>query len=278
MKREGLAVCFLYGTWLGRILLKALTYPVFSRAAGCILDSGVSKWFIPGFIKKHDISMGAYEEKKYRSFNDFFIRDKKPEEKRFDSRAESLISPCDGYLSVHPIDSSRIYRIKHIEYDLEALLRDRNLAETYGEGLCLIFRLTPGNYHRYCYIDNGFIKRRRVIKGILHCVRPTAYKAYPVYIQNSREYTVIKTENFGTVVQMEVGALLVGRICNHREEGLINRGEEKGYFEFGGSTIILLFEKGRVSLTGRGKSGNPGKKEMKVRMGEQIGQKQMRKI
>lgn len=274
MKKESFSVWFLYCTLPGHILLKVLTWPVFSYAAGLFLDSGMSKWLIPGFIRRHNISMEAYEEKEYRSFNDFFIRKKKPEESGFDSRAESLISPCDGYLSAYPIDSERIYQIKHVGYCLGSLLKDHALAERYREGICLIFRLTPQNYHRYCYIDNGRIKRRRIIRGILHCVRPIASETYPVYIQNSREYTVIKTENFGTVVQMEVGALLVGRIRNHQKEGKICRGEEKGYFEFGGSTIILLFERGRISLTDKGNAGRLPGRETAVKMGEKIGMKQ----
>ena len=86
------------------------------------------------------------------------------------------------------------------------------------------------------------------VKGILHTVRPIAVNKYPVFAQNSREYSIIETENFGTVAQIEVGAMMIGKIKNHQKSGLIKRGEEKGMFLYGGSTIVVLVEKDKVKL------------------------------
>jgi hypothetical protein len=149
--------------------------------------------------------------------------------------------------------------------------------EEFAEGIAFIFRLTPANYHRYSYAADGRILTVRKIPGVLHCVRPVAVRTIPVYAENSREYQVIDTDRFGRLIQMEVGALLVGKITNdaHREEGsIVWCGDEKGYFEFGGSTILLIL-KGDVivpdeSLAKRTDANG----EVPVRMGEVIARKQ----
>lgn len=270
MKKESLDVCFLYGTCLGRILLKALVKPGFSQLAEKYLDSPWSRWMVPVYIRKHGIYIGEYERENYRSFQDFFIRKRKAGFQSCDKEERHLISPCDGFLSAYPIGKDSAYRIKHVKYSVAELLQNKKLAERFQGGTCLIFRLTPGNYHRYCYVDEGKTVAQIGIPGVLHCVRPMAYERYPVFIQNSREYALLRTEHFGTMVQMEVGALLVGKINNYADIQSFHRGEEKGYFKFGGSTIILLLEKGRVRLGQRVLKNMQRGQETKVRMGSCI--------
>lgn len=240
MSKESLSVRFLYNTAVGRLFLKALVNPGFSRIAGAFLDSCFSKPMIGYYIKSHNINMEEYEEKKYRSFNDFFIR--KRREIIFDKSPSSFINPCDGYLTCYKIDSDSCFKIKNSTYTLKELLDDETLAQKYKDGTCLIYRLTPRHFHRYSFSDNGKVTGGKKIGGVLHCVRPVACDRYNVYVQNQREYVLIETENFGTVVQMEIGAIIVGKINNH-ECTAVKKGEEKGYFEFGGSTIIVLLEK-----------------------------------
>lgn len=130
---------------------------------------------------------------------------------------------------------------------------------------------TPQDYHRYCYICGGTEMNAKMIPGKLHCVRPAAYTSRPVFVENSREYSEIQSPAFGTVVQMEIGALLVGKIHNYRREGQAVQGMEKGYFAFGGSTILALVQKGRLRID-PSLMGNMGQgAETKVRMGETIG-------
>lgn len=243
MKQETASIRFLYGTAPGRFCLKVLVQPWVSKCVGVFLSSGLSKPMIPGFIKSNGIDMAAYPQRKYRSFNDFFTRERKSE-----IDIAPLISPCDAYLSAYPIGEDGVYTIKHTQYDLAQLLGDKELATHYAGGTCLIFRLTPSHYHRYCFACHGKTSTAKRIGGKLHCVRPIAYTSIPVFIQNSREYVLIQSEQLGQVVQMEVGALLVGKIKNHPVADTVQQGKEKGYFEFGGSTIILLLEKGRVSI------------------------------
>ena len=138
----------------------------------------------------------------------------------------------------------------------------------------MIFRLTPQHYHRYCYSADGTVLHSRRIDGKLHCVRPIALETVPVFAENSREYQVIRTTQRKYMVQMEIGALLVGRISNHSNpEGIseVYAGEEKGFFEFGGSTIVLLFERDMLHLDYDLFSENFDDCEIPVHMGQPLG-------
>ena len=111
----------------------------------------------------------------------------------------------------------------------------------------LYFRLAVDDYHRYSYVDDGQIVFHKKIKGIFHTVNPIANDYYPIYKMNSREYTVIDSNNFGRMIQMEVGAMMVGKIVNYKHS-IATKGEEKGYFEFGGSTVVLILKKETVKI------------------------------
>lgn len=123
------------------------------------------------------------------------------------------------------------------------MLEDTDLAKEYEDGTIWIFRLTPNDYHRYYFIDYGDIILFKHIPGILHTVQPIAFDYEKIFIKNSREISVMNTSYWGKVVQIEVGALLVGKMTNEIKEGSFSFFQEKGYFEFGGSTVILLFKK-----------------------------------
>ena len=267
-KKETLTIRFLYKTIPGRIILKLLTKPFLSKAAGRFLNSRLSRWLVPLFIKKHSIDMSRYE-KKYRSFNDFFTRKRRIEE--IDITPEHLISPCDGYLSVYPVTEEQTYQIKHVEYRLEELLKSRKLAKQFSGGTCLVFRLTPQDYHRYCYVSDGIVARSRVIPGKIHCVRPIPCETFPIFAENSREYTEIHTRKFGTIIQMEIGAMMVGKIHNYPRDGKVFQGEEKGYFEFGGSTILLLLEKDKVKVDEGILENSREGAETRIYLGELVG-------
>ena len=114
-------------------------------------------------------------------------------------------------------------------------------------GWAVVIRLTVDDYHRYCYVADGEKTYQRRIPGIFHTVNPIANDICPIYKMNSREYCLVKNEKLGTVLMMEVGALMVGKIQNYKKERCqVKRGEEKGRFEFGGSTVVLLLEPDKV--------------------------------
>ena len=234
---------FLYNTVPGRVVLKILTSPIISKIGGAYMDSPISKIHIKNFIKNNGINMGDYEKVKYHSFNECFTRKILPEKRPVEYSSDAFISPCDSRLSVYRIDEKSTFNIKRSHYKVADLIPDSKKAPDYNGGICMVFRLCVDDYHRYGYVDNGEIVENKPVKGILHTVRPIAVNKYPVFAQNSREYSIIETENFGTVAQIEVGAMMIGKIKNHQKSGLIKRGEEKGMFLYGGSTISITLQK-----------------------------------
>lgn len=268
--RESVALRFLYKTAPGRAILKVLVHPAVSRAAGALLSSGVSKCIVPCYILRHKIDMHNIEipPRGFASFNDFFTRRRKCA--GFDRTPGHLISPCDGLLTCLDIREDTVLEIKNTEYSLGDLLRDSKLAAKFRGGQAFIFRLTPSHYHRYCHVAEGRVLCSRKIPGKLHCVRPIALETTPVFVQNSREYQVIRTREFATLVQMEVGALLVGKISNPPGTDRVRAGQEKGYFEFGGSTVILLVQKDAVQRSEKLFRRTAVDGEIPVKMGECI--------
>lgn len=271
--KDSLILRFLYRTIPGRMLLKLLTRPEISGAVGRFLSSGFSKWLVPCYIRRHKIDMRDIDipAEGFSSFNAFFIRTRRSN--RPTLPCGHLISPCDGLLTVTKIKDSSVFDIKRTRYALEDLLQNPALAAKFQGGTALIFRLTPADYHRYCYAASGVVRGFRRIPGKLHCVRPVALRTVPVFTQNSREYQVLRTQYFGTIVQMEIGALLVGKINNRRlspANRRVQAAEEKGYFEFGGSTIVLLLQKNAVRFHKRLYEELRHGRELPVRLGDDI--------
>lgn len=272
--RQDKTLDFLYDTTFGRILLKILTAPIISKIAGKFMDSHLSIPMIKPFIEKNKINLSEYQTKKYTSFNDFFTRQIRHELRPIGMNTESLISPCDSKLTVYKINDRSIFKIKDSYYRLVDLLHNDFIARRYKGGYCMIFRLCVDDYHRYCYIDNGIKMENVHIKGKLHTVNPIALERYNIYKTNSREFAMLHTENFGDVIYIEVGAMLVGRIKNHHwDVHNVTKGEEKGMFEYGGSTIVLLFEKDIISVDNDILANSVYGYETVVKYGEKIGEK-----
>lgn len=262
----------LYGSKFGRFLLKPLVSPVVSKLGGWFMSTRLSKCMIKGFIRKNNIDMSQFEEGPFRSYNAFFTRRIKPGARTVDMDPTHLISPCDCKLTALPIEEDSRFTIKHTPYTTAELLKDEALAKAYQGGQILIFRLTVDDYHRYCYFADGEKSGNTFIPGKLHTVNPIANDYYPIYKENSREYTTLHTQAFGDVIVMEVGALMVGKIVNHHGACTVRRGEEKGYFQFGGSTVILLLKAGAAQLDQDILDNSREGMETVVRMGEKIGQ------
>ena len=261
----------LYGNLFGRLLLKLLTARWISKVAGAFLSTRLSCRLIPSFIRKNNIDMSQYEDETYGSYNEFFCRRIRPELRPIDQTPEHLISPADSKLTVLPITADSRFTLKNTEYTAASMLRDPELAKEYEGGYCCIFRLTVDDYHRYCYVAEGEKEDNVFLKGKLHTVNPIANDYYPIYKENSREYCVLHTKAFGDLVMMEVGALLVGKIVNHHGKASVTRGQEKGYFQFGGSTVVLLLKKDTVCLDEDLLENSRQGYETVVKFGEKIG-------
>ncbi len=263
----------LYTHWIGRILLKPLVSPAVSKIGGFLLNLPITKFWIPFFIKNNSIPMEEYEQKKYRSYNDFFTRKLLPDRREIEMEPDLFISPCDSKLSVSKIDHKSVFSVKHTKYTAKTLLKNKKLAEKFVGGYIWIFRLSVEDYHHYIYADSGKVSKTVKIPGIFHTVNPIANDNFPIYKENSREYCLIQSKNFGAMIQMEVGALLVGKIENIPNRTEAKRGQEKGHFAFGGSTIIIMTQKDAV-LPDKDLLKNTMRGiETRVKLGERIGSK-----
>ncbi len=269
---QGKLLGLLYGTAPGRAALKLLTKPAVSKAAGLALEHPLSTVAIPPFVLKKHIKMDDFAADKYRSFNAFFTRPVKPSARPVDRTPEALISPCDAKLTVVPVTEDLHFNVKGADYSLAAFLGCRHLAKHFQGGQLLIFRLTPDDYHRYCYPDDCRIGKTRCIPGELHTVNPVAAEHdVKVYHRNTRTVTMLTTVHFGHVLQIEVGAMLVGKIVNHPHGEHVARGIEKGYFEFGGSTIVLVLERNAAEIDPQIRKNSENGAETIVKYGSRVG-------
>lgn len=268
--RPAASLRFLYGTGPGRCLLGILCSRRLSQAVGKFLDSRFSKVFIRGFIRRNRIDMSQYEQTSYRSFNDFLPGASGR------SAVRSIFPP--KRLSP-PVTRNCLFSRSTRGAGLRSrafLIRWRNFSKTnsggkYEGGLCFVFRLGVEDYHRYFYIDDGVKGENVFIPGKLHTVQPAALEKRRVFAENCREYTSMQTEHFGLVTQTEVGAMMVGRIVNNDGAGECRRGKEKGRFEFGGSTVVLLVEKDRVAPDEELIENTRRGDETAVKCGERLG-------
>ena len=257
---------------LGRMAVRPFVSPAVSKLGGMLLDTRLSAILIRPFIRLHAIDMADFEQKKYVSYNDFFKRAIKPG-RRTVGQGEAFISPCDSKLQVFKVDSQSCFYIKQTPYTLESLLHSKKLAKRYAGGYAWIFRLGVEDYHRYIYIDGGQVSKSVKVRGVFHTVKPAAVAHIPVYKENTREYCLLKTQKFGNVLTMEVGALMVVKIENRPQCKTVCRGEEKGNFAFGGSTIILLTQKHKVWPAGDILRNSSKGIETRVQLGERVGVK-----
>ena len=183
--KKGLS--FLYNTKLGRIILKPLVAnKLLSTIVGHILDSKLSCLIIKPFIRKNKIKIDDFERKKYYSFNDFFIRKIKPEKRNIIKDKNAFISPCDSKLTVYNINDETMFKIKNTIYSVSSLIMDNALANEYINGYALVYRLSPEDYHRYCFIDDGEVTKNYKISGKFNTVNPIVYDKFEVFKENTR--------------------------------------------------------------------------------------------
>ena len=166
-KRDVAMLSFLYRTSLGRALLKPLTCRFVSKLAGAYMESRASARLIPSFIKKNGIDLEDYVVEDWRSFNEFFCRRIKPEARPIERDPNQFVAPCDGLLTVYPIQNDLVLPVKQSKYSIPRLLENPELAKRYNGGLCLVFRLCVTHYHRYGYVETGRKSANVFISGKL---------------------------------------------------------------------------------------------------------------
>ena len=261
------SVRFLYGTAFGRGLLKMVQGLRLDRLAVRYLRSSLSRPYMVRFARKNGIPLSPEELKSFPTYRDFFLRARAS--RPVDTAPDHLTSPCDGWLSAYAVRPDSSFAIKGSRYGVKDLVQDEALAKGYEGGTCLVFRLCASDYHHYCYIDDGRQGPNHYIEGKLHSVQPIACEHYPIFTLNRRSWCLMDTAHFGPVVETEIGALIVGGIVN-RTEGPMARGQEKGYFDLSGSTIVLLLEPGRIELLPELAACMDTEQEIRVEQGQWV--------
>ena len=259
----------LYNTWYGRVLSKFILLPVFSTLATSKDRKRSSIKKIAPFIDEYRINMDDFEEREYSSFADFFTRNIKPGKRPVDTDPSVIISPADSKVLCYDIGDDLKFTVKGSVYTPDEITGNGIDLSGFAGGKALVFRLSMDDYHHYCHIDSGKVSASYEIKGKLHTVSSISSK-YKIYKENHRIVNILDTDHFGKVIYIEVGALLVGRIKNNGLK-VFEKGQEKGYFEQGGSTIVLFFEKGKISVDPDILEMSGNGIETKVKMGERIG-------
>ncbi len=268
---------FLYYNPLGSITLEAMVKRKFLSAFyGWLMCRRFSSKKIKKFVMENGIDM---EESKngvdeFATFNEFFYRELKEGARQVAEAENVLASPADGkVLAYESICCNSKFVVKGFDFTLGEFLGDENLAQIYRGGTMFIVRLAPADYHRFHFPASGVARESKRIRGYYYSVSPHALKKNSrVFCENKREYSLLETEKFGKLLICEVGATMVGSIRQTYKAGIkVKKGQEKGYFLFGGSTLVLLFEKGKVDVAGDIRENSLNGIETRVKMGQSLG-------
>lgn len=250
------ALKFIYTNPVGKIISKAVALTPFSQFYGKMQDHWASRMKVPKFVQNYDIDMNQFEpgslesnpiEQSYKNFNEFFIRKFKPGQRNY-VQGNEFPAPAEArYVAFNEINQDVKYPVKGKHLSAKALLNSEKWGDVFEGGPLVIARLCPVDYHRYHYPDNGKCIDAYNVNGFLYSVNPFALKFNgEIFIQNERRVSILETENFGKLAYIEVGATCVGKIVQSFDESKpFKRGDEKGYFLFGGSTVVLMGEPGK---------------------------------
>ena len=268
---------WVYENPLGKLALHTLVKRhAFSQWYGWRMDQPASAAKIEPFIATYGLDPASFADpvSSYRSFNDFFYRKLKPSARPVDADPASVVFPADGrHLFIENIADCADFFIKGTRFDLPALLGSADLARRFAKGSMLISRLCPVDYHRFHFPCAGTPGAPALLNGPLYSVSPIALKQRPgILWENKRCLTQITSPSLGQVLYLEIGATCVGTIMHtSAPDTPVAKGDEKGYFRFGGSCVITVYEPGRVNwdadLIEHGKAG----REVYAWMGERCG-------
>ncbi len=269
-------VRWVYERFLGRALRRTLlTRPAFSRAYGRYQSSRLSRRAIPGVISKLRVDMEDYvvPEGGFSSFNDFFTRRLRSDARPVDADPSRLVAPADGRTFAYTdVREGTLIPAKGRRISLAELLQSDHETARYREGTVLVVRLCPSDYHRFHFPCAGVATRPRTLRGPLESVNPRALaRGKAILDKNQRDLTFIDSDRFGRVAYLEIGAMCVGSIVHTYTPGRVAAGDEKGYFQFGGSTVILIFEADAVRVDDDLVQTTRRGLETFVRMGEGLG-------
>lgn len=249
----------------------------FSAYYGWKMNKRRSALKIIPFIAEYDLDVDEFAKRAFdfRTFNEFFYRSLKPESRPINAEADTAVLPADGrHLAFPNVDTAGGFYVKGAKFTLAELLGDPALADKFAGGAMLISRLCPVDYHRFHFPVAGQPSEARLINGYLYSVSPIALRRNIRYlVENKRMITLVESPVFGTVAMIEVGATNVGTIRQtYVEDRAVAKGEEKGFFAFGGSCVITLFQKDRIRFADDLVTQSANCVETYARMGDVLGQ------
>lgn len=245
-----------YHNPFGQLCLHTLVKrPLFSHFYGWRMNQKGSRSKVSDFIQKYDVNTNEFLERpeSFRTFNEFFYRKLQPSARPIDKNENTIVFPADGrHLAIPDISKAEGFYLKGQHIHLEELVEDNTeLSKRYQNGTLVLSRLCPVDYHRFHFPVTCFAHPPQPMSGPLFSVNPTALKKNLRYLfTNKRMMTVLKTKTYGQILMFEVGATCVGKIhTTFTPNQWVQKGQEKGYFAFGGSSTLLLFEPGKIKLS-----------------------------
>lgn len=269
----------LAGNWISLLYSKPNQYlladllsksPAFSKAMGWWQKRRWTAKNIQPFIEEYGVDPSEFLESSFPTFNDFFIRKLKADARPISS--SDAIIPADGrYRFYQKIQEGMELFVKGQPFNLERLFQNQQLAKQYEGGSLVLARLCPSDYHRFHFPIDCIPGPSRLINGPLYSVNPFAVKKNLAYLtENKRLLTLLESKTFGTVAYFDVGATTCGSIVETFTPGKpIKKGDEKGYFEFGGSALIILFEPGKIAFSSD--LLNQNELEIRCLLGQEMG-------
>jgi phosphatidylserine decarboxylase len=266
-----------YGTLGGQIALTTMVKRAwFSHWYGWRMDQAKSAAKIQPFVEEYELDPAEFKlpVSEFHNFNEFFYRQLNPEARPIDSEPDSVVFPADGrHLCVPDISQTDGLFVKGEMFSLVKLLGDPQLAERYESGSLVLSRLCPVDYHRFHFPVAGVASAAHLLNGPLFSVNPIALvKNIQILAKNKRCLTRLKTEQFGEVLLLEIGATCVGGICQtYAQDNQVLKGSEKGYFKFGGSSTMTIFEPGRVQFAQDLLHHSQQHRELYARVGDRMG-------
>ena len=237
-----------------------------------------SRWKIKPFVKKMNLdlqeSIPPLED--FKSFNDFFTRKIDLSKRPIHPHPHVCTAPVDGrVMAFRAVEADRTFRIKRSTFNLSQFLRDDGLVKQFAGGSMIISRLCLSDYHHFHFPDSGIPRAAVPIRGKVYAGGPYSLeRLVPFYTENYRMVTLFDSDHFDQMAMVEVGAFTVGSIRQRYVPGIhVLKGARKGIFELGGSTVVLLFQRGVIELDDDLLRNSRNEVETYVRLGDSLGRR-----
>ena len=263
-------------TLAGRKMSLLFAAKIFSVIRGILADIPVSQKTIQKFCRDHgiDLEEAVIPEGGFQTCNEAFTRKLQPEAREIVSDEKTACVPADSVVwAQENINPESVLKVKGRSLELKEILEDKDLAELYRNGTFICCRLRPEDYHHWHAPVTGIPTIPKPISGKLHSVSPLSLrKRVKTWADNKRETYCIDSPQFGKVIVVSVGAMFVGKMEHSFTPGeTVKKGEDIGTFHLGGSTILLIFEEGKLELSSDILSNSENGVETICKIGEALG-------